>query len=165
MLHVFLKKQEICTTVIFLPTRGHNSGSKYGCYGQPDRETTYYMANAVNGYQTLTRSQFERVAHLFPLSCGGNLILQRRTAKLLADNQRMAKSIQTKLGQQRVRNGGTGSLIGKQEEAMQPTMVLLVPFCPNNDNEALTFLHQWRQHATPVNVAGYLFNSQNTVGF
>ena len=34
-------------------------------------------------------------------SCGGNLILQRRTAKLLADNQRMAKSIQTKLGQQR----------------------------------------------------------------
>ena len=37
----------------------------------------------------------------FPLSCGGNLILQRRTAKLLADNQRMAKSIQTKLGQQR----------------------------------------------------------------
>ena len=59
------------------------------------------MANAVNGYQTLTRGQFERVAHLFPLSCGGNLILQRRTAKLLADNQRMAKSIQTKLGQQR----------------------------------------------------------------
>ena len=46
-----------------------------------------------------------------------------------------------------------------QEGAMQPTMVLLVPFCPNNDNEALTFLHQWRQHATPVNVAGYLFNS------
>ena len=39
-------------------------------------------------------------------------------------------------------------------------MVLLVPFCPNSDNEALTFLHQWRQHATPVNVAGYLFNSQ-----
>ena len=36
-----------------------------------------------------------------PFSCGGNLILQRRTAKLLADNQRMAKSIQTKLGQQR----------------------------------------------------------------
>ena len=163
MLHVFLKKQKICTTVIFLPTRGHNSGSKYGCYGQPNRETTYYMANAVNGYQTLTRSQFERVAHLFPLSCGGNLILQRRTAKLLADNQRMAKSIQTKLGQQRVRNGGTGSLIGKQEEAMQPTMVLLVPFCPNNDNEALTFLQQWRQHATPVNVAGYLFNSPSLV--
>ena len=109
------------------------------------------MANAVNGYQTLTRSQFERVAHLFPLSCGGNLILQRRTAKLLADNQRMAKSIQTKLGQQRSQ---------QQEGAMQPTMVLLVPFCPNSDNEALTFLHQWRQHATPVNVAGYLFNSQ-----
>jgi hypothetical protein len=41
-----------------------------------------------------------------PFSCGGNLILQRRTAKLLADNQRMAKSIQTKLGQQR--NGGAG---------------------------------------------------------
>ena len=52
-----------------------------------------------------------------------------------------------------------------QEGALQPTMVLLVPFCPNNDNEALTFLHQWKQHATPVNVAGYLFNSQNTVGF
>ena len=122
------------------------------------------MANAVNGYQTLTRSQFERVAHLFPLSCGGNLILQRRTAKLLADNQRMAKSIQTKLGQQRVRNGGgAGSLIGQQEGAMQPTMVLLVPFCPNNDNEALTFLQQWRQHATPVNVAGYLFNSPSLV--
>ena len=49
------------------PGGGHNSGSKYGCYGQPDRETTYYMANAVNGYQTLTRGQFERVAHLFPL--------------------------------------------------------------------------------------------------
>ena len=46
---------------------GHNSGSKYGCYGQPNRETTYYSANAVNGYQTLTRGQFERVAHLFPL--------------------------------------------------------------------------------------------------
>ena len=94
-------------------TRGHNSASKYGCYGQADRETTYYMANAVNGYQTLTRSQFERVAHLFPLSCGGNLILQRRTAKLLADNQRMAKSIQTKLGQQRVRNGGRVSTVKK----------------------------------------------------
>ena len=49
------------------PGSSHNSGSKYGCYGQPDRETTYYMANAVNGYQTLTRGQFERVAHLFPL--------------------------------------------------------------------------------------------------
>ena len=86
------------------------------------------MANAVNGYQTLTRGQFERVAHLFPLSCGGNLILQRRTAKLLADNQRMAKSIQTKLGQQRSQ---------QQEGAMQPTMVLLVPFCPNNDNQGI----------------------------
>ena len=50
-----------------------------------------------------------------------------------------------------------------QERALQPTMVLLVPFCPNSDNEALTFLHQWRQHATPVNVAGYLFNSQTQV--
>ena len=69
---------------------------------------------------------------------------QEMSAKLLlANNQRMAKSIQSKLPKE-----------------MQPTMVLLVPFCPNNDNEALSFLHQWRQHATPVNVAGYLFNGQ-----
>ena len=104
-----------------------------------------------NGYQTLNRQQFETVAHLFPLSCGGHLNLEKRkqekqemSAKLLlANNQRMAKSIQSKLPKE-----------------MQPTMVLLVPFCPNSDNEALSFLHQWRQHATPVNVAGYLFNGQ-----
>ena len=73
-----------------------DKSAKYGCYGQPDRETTYYVANG-SGYQTLSRGQFEEVAHLFPLSCGGNLILQqrrRKTAKLVADNQRMAKSIQ-----------------------------------------------------------------------
>jgi hypothetical protein len=104
------------------------------------------MANA-NGYQTLSFFQFEQVAHFFPLKCGGNAIMEQRTAKLLADNQRMAKSIETKLGQE-----GT---------AMSPTMVLLVPFCPNNDNEALTFLHQWREHATPVNVAGYLFDKNS----
>ena len=57
----------------------------------------------------------------------------------------------------------TLGLGGQQEGALQPTMVLLVPFCPNNDNEALTFLHQWRQHATPVNVNGYLFNSPSLV--
>ena len=128
--------------------------AKFGCYGQPNRETTYYVANG-NGYQTLSRSQFEEVAHLFPLSCGGNLILQqrrRKTAKLLADNQRMAKSIQAKLLQRGQAQNSSS------KDNMQPTMVLLVPFCPNDDNEALTFLHQWRQHATPVNVAGYLFS-------
>ena len=41
---------------------------------------------------------------------------------------------------------------------MQPTMVLLVPFCPNTESEALTFLQKWRQHSTPINVAGYLFS-------
>ena len=130
-----------------------DKSGKFGCYGQPNRETTYYVANG-NGYQTLSRGQFEEVAHLFPLSCGGNLILQqrrRKTAKLLADNQRMAKSIQAKLQlEKQQKNSG--------KDNMQPTMVLLVPFCPNDDNEALTFLHQWRQHATPVNVAGYLFS-------
>lgn len=125
--------------------------SKYGCYGQPDRQTTYYIANA-NGYQTLSQNQFEQVVHLFPLNCGGNVILQQqqqqqRAARLLADNQRMAEAIQTKLG---------------QDGTMSPTMVLLVPFCPNNENDALNFLQQWRQHATPVNVSGYLFGSKNT---
>ena len=67
---------------------------------------------------------------------------------LLADNQRMAKSIQTKLR--------------KEGSNVQPTMVLLVPFCPSNDNEALTFLQRWRQHATPVNVAGYLFQPSSS---
>ena len=123
--------------------------SKYGCYGQPERETTYYMAGGKTGYQTLTRDQFEGIAHLFPRSCGIQDVPKQRKQserlRLLADNQRMAKSIQSKL------------VAGKGNKDMQPTMVLLVPFCPNNDNEALNFLHQWRQHAKPVNVAGYLF--------
>ena len=67
----------------------------------------------------------------------------------LADNQRMAHSIQNKLTQ--------------EGAAMQPTMVLLVPFCPNTENEALNFLQQWRQHSTPVNVAGYLFSKDHVV--
>lgn len=141
--------------------------ARYGCYGQPNRETTYYIANS-NGYQTLQKSQFDQVAHIFPSKCSGsnsnvvsgssaaagggnsntlnqqNVDFKQRTARLLADNQRMAHNIQSKLTQE-------GS-------AMQPTMVLLVPFCPNTENEALSFLQQWRDHATPVNVAGYLFS-------
>ena len=88
--------------------------SRIGCYGEPNRESTYYMANS-NGYQTLTESQFLEVTHLFPTKCatisnnfGGNIkfestqspIVQQqlqRNARLLADNQRMAHSIQSKL--------------------------------------------------------------------
>ena len=53
--------------------------SRIGCYGEPNRETTYYMANS-NGYQTLKESQFLEVTHLFPTKCatasnnfGGNI--------------------------------------------------------------------------------------------
>ena len=89
--------------------------SRIGCYGEPNRETTYYMANS-NGYQTLKESQFLEVTHLFPIKCStvnnnfvGNIkfestqspIVQQqqlqRNARLLADNQRMAHSIQSKL--------------------------------------------------------------------
>ena len=88
--------------------------SRIGCYGEPNRETTYYMANS-NGYQTLKESQFLEVTHLFPTKCatasnnfGGNIkfestqspIVQQqlqRNARLSSDNQRMAHSIQSKL--------------------------------------------------------------------
>ena len=76
--------------------KSSESGGRFGCYGQPDRETTFYVANA-NGYQTLTLNQFEHVAHLFPQSCAANLI--HKSAKLVAPqgNQRMAKSIQVNI--------------------------------------------------------------------
>ena len=61
--------------------------TKYGCYGQTDRPTTYYVANT-NGFNVLSFFQFEQVSHLFPLKCGGDIILKNRTAKLLSDNRR-----------------------------------------------------------------------------
>lgn len=125
--------------------------SRIGCYGEPNRETTYYMANS-NGYQTLKESQFLEVTHLFPTKCatasnnfGGNIkfestqspIVQQqlqRNARLSSDNQRMAHSIQSKLKE---------NSITDDANSMQPTMVLLVPFCPNTESEALTFLQKW----------------------
>ena len=96
--------------------------SRIGCYGEPNRETTYYMANS-NGYQTLKESQFLEVTHLFPTKCatasnnfGGNIkfestqspIVQQqlqRNARLSSDNQRMAHSIQSKLKENSVTAG------------------------------------------------------------
>ena len=65
-------------------TAGHGDPlARYGCYGQPDRETTYYMATSEGGYQTLTFGQFQHVAHLFPSSCGGGSLIHHETVAVV----------------------------------------------------------------------------------
>ena len=64
----------------------NNNIARYGCYGEPNRDPTYYIANS-NGYQTLTKNQFDQVSHIFPTKCNGDLKankqFEQRTARLL----------------------------------------------------------------------------------